>query len=83
MAWGMKRSGGLSIAILCTLSTGVMAQQGRPGQQRQRPGRTADLLSVGDDAPDFTLSSPDGETDTTLSDFEGNKPVALIFGSYT
>ena len=83
MFWGMRRSGCLSIAILFTLSSGVMAQSGRPGQQRQRPGRAADRLSVGDDAPDFTLKSPDGETATTLSDFEGDKPVALIFGSYT
>lgn len=34
-------------------------------------------------APDFTLSSPDGDQTVTLSDFRGHKPVALIFGSYT
>ena len=34
-------------------------------------------------APDFTLSSPDGRETFTLSSFAGEKPVALIFGSYT
>jgi hypothetical protein len=34
-------------------------------------------------APDFTLTSPDGKTTITLSDFKGKKPVALIFGSFT
>ena len=39
--------------------------------------------TVGTLAPDFTLSSPDGASRTTLSDFRGQRPVALIFGSYT
>ena len=34
-------------------------------------------------APDFTLKSPDGKTTITLSSFQGKKPVALIFGSFT
>lgn len=34
-------------------------------------------------APDFTLSDPDGGGTVTLSDFAGDRPVALIFGSYT
>ena len=34
-------------------------------------------------APDFTLTSPDGKTTITLSEFRGQKPVALIFGSFT
>ncbi len=34
-------------------------------------------------APDFTLSDPDGKATVTLSDFAGDRPVALIFGSYT
>jgi peroxiredoxin len=38
---------------------------------------------VGDTAPDFTLFDVDGKESVTLSHFRGEKPVALIFGSYT
>lgn len=38
---------------------------------------------VGDPAPDFTLSDIRGENTIRLSAFQGNKPVALIFGSFT
>ncbi|MDH3592876.1 MAG: hypothetical protein OER88_13410, partial [Planctomycetota bacterium] len=38
---------------------------------------------VGKPAPDFTLQSPDGKVAATLSSFQGQRPVALIFGSYT
>ena len=38
---------------------------------------------VGDPAPDFTLSDIGGENSLQLSDFQGSKAVALIFGSFT
>lgn len=38
---------------------------------------------AGDLAPDFTLSDISGTESVTLSDFQGKKPVALIFGSFT
>jgi peroxiredoxin len=38
---------------------------------------------VGDSAPDFTLYDIEGKNSITLSDFQGKKPVALIFGSFT
>ena len=38
---------------------------------------------AGDTAPDFELSDVNGENTVRLSDFRGNKPVALIFGSFT
>ncbi|MCI0681487.1 MAG: redoxin domain-containing protein [Gemmataceae bacterium] len=34
-------------------------------------------------APDFTLPTPDGQKQITLSDYRGKKPVVLIFGSFT
>ncbi len=37
----------------------------------------------GDIAPDFELRDVNGENPVRLSDFRGNKPVALIFGSFT
>ncbi len=38
---------------------------------------------AGDIAPDFELRDVNGENSVRLSDFRGQKPVALIFGSYT
>lgn len=38
---------------------------------------------AGDMAPDFSLQNIAGTETITLSDFRGQKPVALIFGSYT
>ena len=38
---------------------------------------------AGDEAPDFVLFGVDGEISVRLSEFRGEKPVALIFGSFT
>lgn len=38
---------------------------------------------AGDVAPDFELHDVNGENSVRLSDFQGRKPVALIFGSFT
>jgi hypothetical protein len=38
---------------------------------------------VGQKAPNFTLKTHDGKQDITLSDYQGKKPVVLIFGSFT
>ena len=38
---------------------------------------------VGDIAPDFELRDINGENPVRLSGFRGQKPVALIFGSFT
>lgn len=38
---------------------------------------------VGDLAPDFELQDADGNTTVRLSSFRGERPVALVFGSYT
>ena len=37
----------------------------------------------GDLAPNFELFDMDGENPVRLSSYRGEKPVALIFGSYT
>ena len=47
-----------------------------PSDESQRPLQ-------GSPAPDFTLEPLDGGAPVTLSSFEGDRPVALIFGSYT
>jgi hypothetical protein len=40
-------------------------------------------VAVGDDAVDFELPALDGGGTVRLSSFKGDKPVALVFGSYT
>jgi hypothetical protein len=45
--------------------------------------RDVDLVARGEMAPDFTLKSPTGQSEVTLSQFRGQRPVALIFGSFT
>ena len=40
-------------------------------------------VSVGDTAPDFALESPDHKRHFQLSSLRGQKPVVLVFGSYT
>ncbi len=38
---------------------------------------------VGDIAPGFELYDVDGQNPVRLSDFRDQKPVALVFGSFT
>ena len=40
-------------------------------------------LEPGDPAPDFTLPLLDRSARVTLSSFRGQRPVVLVFGSYT
>lgn len=40
-------------------------------------------LKEGDAAPDFTLSAQDGSRDVSLASHRGERPVVLVFGSYT
>lgn len=43
----------------------------------------ANAPRAGDMAPVFTLYDIEGKDSVTLSDFRGEKPVALVFGSFT
>ena len=43
----------------------------------------AGQVRVGDMAPDFSLESPDHKSSFRLSSLRGEKPVVLVFGSYT
>jgi hypothetical protein len=40
-------------------------------------------VAVGDMAPDFSLPTYDHKSQVELSSFRGQKPVVLVFGSYT
>ena len=65
--------------LLATFASTLCFAGQRSIENRPREG----ALKVGDDAPDFALSSPDGKSKVTLSSFKGSKPVVLVFGSYT
>lgn len=43
----------------------------------------AGVLKAGDAAPDFRLQTYDKSSLVQLSSFRGDRPVVLIFGSYT
>jgi len=43
----------------------------------------AGTLDPGQSAPDFSLKSLDGGAPVHLSSFRGERPVVLVFGSYT
>ena len=43
----------------------------------------AGVLEAGDTAPDFRLPTYDKSSLVQLSSFRGDRPVVLIFGSYT
>ena len=45
--------------------------------------RDAKAPAVGSPAPDFELPLRDGGGIVRLSSFRGDRPVALVFGSYT
>lgn len=45
--------------------------------------RTEGILQVGDLAPDLELMRADGDGASHLSDYFRDKPLVLIFGSYT
>jgi hypothetical protein len=43
----------------------------------------AGTLAIGDEAPDFSLLALDKSQRVRLSAFRGERPVVLVFGSYT
>jgi len=58
----------LATALIVALATGVLTP----------PARAEDPVSVGDDAPDFTLRNAAGD-DVSLSASRGRKHVLLAF----
>ena len=64
-------------------SDGVVNEDDWKGRSRKRQAND-DAPKVGKVAPDFSLTRiKNAETTVTLSDFAGQKPVALLFGSCT
>jgi hypothetical protein len=76
----------LTVGILGVWLPASLIAQNRPGEVNTPPARgerKPDTLKVGDLAPDFTLTDLTGKNTFTLSHYRGQKPVVLIFGSYT
>ena len=61
---------------MTTLKTRQDATNWQKKYERQSP-------DVGNTAPDFELLDRNGENPVRLSDYQGQKPVALVFGSFT
>ena len=59
---------------------------GRPGEiitPAAKGERKTDTLRVGDPAPNFSLPVVKGDDEICIADFRGQKPVVLVFASYT
>lgn len=79
---------GMALFLLGGLTLGLQAEEEGPkkrnrGKRPARSSRWPDKLQQGQAAPDFTLKTLDGKSTVKLSSFQGQKPVALVFGSYT
>lgn len=76
----------LSLAIgLAVISTAFVAWMGpRSSDPLSRIAVPPDIYpKVGDEAPDFTLTTSNGTGRVTLSSFRQRRPVVLTFGSHS
>ena len=71
-------------------ATGFIAEIDRAPADKRPPNweHTKSLMArpvpkVGDHAPDFTLKTVDGAMTITRSKFHPDKPLVLVFGSFT
>jgi len=83
----LSRSMVAGISALVILSLALPCLASRENQRRtvaDQPPTKRDIskVDVGDPAPDFSLKDLDGK-EVKLSSFKGQKPVFLVFGSYT
>lgn len=53
------------------------------GSKQQRAKDAIITAKVGEEAPNFKLKTRDGKKEVELATFRGEKPVVLVFGSYT
>ena len=60
----------------------TFAQPPSRARRRARP-RSDNAPKVGVDAPSFKLEMRKGDGQVELASFKGEKPVVLVFGSYT
>lgn len=75
---------GLWLGVIVVVASGQ--QGGRPGEVNTPPARgerLQDRLKEGEPAPDFALPLLKGKGEVKLSTFRGQRPVVLVFASYT
>jgi len=86
MLYGISVS--LLLATMSWISTTTAAQGGDTGSKSGSPKKgftpspETSTVGAGDAAPNFTLKDLDGKA-VTLSSLYADKPVFLVFGSYT
>ncbi len=76
------RSAFTALAVVLVVSASWADEPPQKAAPIQELLRGVDTIFTGSQAPDFTLKSPAGR-EVTLSQYRGERPVALIFGSYT
>ena len=65
------------------LQLGHKAEAAREGTLAAELDGGSGGIPVGSPAPDFTLLTASGNRRVRLSDFQGKRPVVIVFGSYT
>lgn len=73
----------LVVAALSGCATPRERMRSRMRKMRARAIARDKAPPLGADAPNFTLQTRDGSRTVELASFRGNKPVVLVFGSYT
>ena len=69
--------------LVCALLPFAQAQDvPKSAAEAKKMDRTG-KYKAGDPAPDFNLKLMHSEKRLALSSFQGKRPVALVFGSYT
>ena len=59
------------------------AEKRPPNWERTKALMARPVPAVGDPAPDFSLKTVDGATSITRSKFHPDRPLVLVFGSFT
>ena len=80
LAIAMRRPPGVFGSIMAKMPP--VAFMILPFERLWMSARAGDL-QVGQEAPDFSLKNLNGDASVQLSSFRRQKPVVLVFGSYT
>ena len=73
----------LAFGLLAVSLAFAQLPKERIKEELKKFGHGEGRLKAGDPAADFTLKRLHSEQTVRLSSFQGVKPVALVFGSYT
>ena len=79
----------ISVVVIAAVSTGSFFLARREGQKRgliklgKYDIRSEGTLQVGDLAPDLELERRDGSGRVRFSQLHSDRPLVLLFGSYT